>query len=198
MDIVNSAIQVVLDILESMTVAFVLVLIVPFLMLNISPKSSWFLIRKLLPKGVLASFLRAKMYKKMGNYHGSALIVEQIIRVFEGGDFPLGLNSKESEALSFLYSELLSCYLGLGQLDQAASLVLRANGFIGCDGIDGYPEFTVQSAHIVKAGLAASRMLDERGLKKIFKTEDKDLDPSDVVPSDNHGKVIPFHRPTPK
>ena len=206
----NLAMQIVLDIVESIAVTISLVLLAPFLVLRFSAKNSWHLIQHLLPQGVLASFLRAKLSQRLGNHQGAALIFDQIIRVFERGFTPLGSEAEEvEEILMTLYKELLGSYLRLGQFDHASSLVLRANGFIGSDGIEGYPELCVQSAHIVKAGLAAGRLLDEGGLKDLFQSGKPVVVRTSTVPTEipdntvspapvpKEGKVLPFIRPEP-
>ena len=204
MSAIKLAMQVLLDIVESLTVFFSILVFAPFTLFRLSARKHFLLVRRLLPLGVLSSFLRARLSQHLGNHQGAALIYDQIIRLFEGGCTPLDPRHKElTEILEILYPELLASYLSLGRFDHASSLVLRAHGYIGCDGIEGYPELCVQSAHIVKAGLAAGRLLEEGGLKNFFQTDNPQAYKQAAGPvrkaekppvSKGEGKVLPFVR----
>lgn len=207
MRFLSRPIEVILDLVESMVLAIFLAIQAPFLVLRFPLGNHWILLRSLLPEGLWAAYLRSQLNNRMRNFQGSAVLLDQILRACEnryereqGKDFTTG------PALTELYRALMGCYLKMGQFDRAANLVLRAQKCMGVESIKGYAEMGVQSAHIIKAGLAAGKLLDEGGLRDLFDSGKPivirkhtpmgsgDKRPATELHVHKPGKVIPFRQ----
>ena len=67
-----------------------------------------------------------------------------------------------------LYTVLARAYLHAGHIDDAMLVVIRAKKSMGIDRLGGLAELDAKTAHLVRAGLAAGRLLDGGGLATMF------------------------------
>ena len=122
----------------------------------------------LIKRGLFASLLRARLDYKMGNYQQSVVLLSPLVNYLE-----LFLNDKPApfkikRLLCTLYCDLQQLYLLGGQIEDAAQVVIRAHSHLGIDRLPTNPDLDIKSAHVVKAGLAASKLLDEGGLATLM------------------------------
>jgi hypothetical protein len=162
-----------LEILESLGLLICLLLASPFRffrrldhLAQITEHSS-FLIRN----GLFADLLRARLDYRMGNYHQSGVLLAPIIRYLERmiqankeNRSPLKLR----RLLCTLYCDQQQIYFLCGQMEEAVMTVIRAHSFLGIDRLPSNPDLDLKTAHVVKAGVAASKMLEEGGLATLM------------------------------
>jgi hypothetical protein len=123
------------------------------------------------------------------------------LAVVEDSHFEHAQEDSES-VLEFLFAWITNVYLQLAQIDDAALTVIRANKSIGVTKLANVGELDVKTAHIVKAGLAAGRLLDENGTAT-FMVQAGELDQrrkrrnqkKTVLRERVTGKIIPFPIP---
>jgi hypothetical protein len=114
-----------------------------------------------------------------------------------------------TSVLTKMYALLTNTHLRFGHIDDAALALIRAGRSLNIDKIAGVQDFDVKIAQIVRAGIAAGKLLEQGGLttfmlqqpvvKKGKMASDKNTTEGekrgvDVVPSPG-AKVIPFPRP---
>lgn len=125
-------------------------------------------VRFLLPRGFLAALARAKLDAKFGNYERSAIIVNHIATQFEKTSKAKTKDEAFKMAIIDLYTFLLQLYLLGGHIEGATQVVVRARDFLGIAYLPQYPDFDFRTAQIVKAGIAAGRLLEDGGLATLF------------------------------
>ena len=123
----------------------------------------------LLKKRLFAALLRARLDYKMGNFQQSVVLLgpivnhlEQVIRAEPSA--PLRLK----RLLCTLYCDMQQLYLLSGQVEEAVFVVIRAHQCLGLDRLPSNPDLDLKTAHVVKAGLAASKLLEEGGLATLM------------------------------
>lgn len=161
MNITRIAQNAILEALES----FVLLLMWPLCTLILSgfAKIPSFRViwhqRVLYSIGLLSPILRSMVALKLGLRDRGIATLESVVGSLEEELPPQ--KSQLALVLADLYSVLVKAYLSAGDLDDAALTVIRANNCIRVQHLPGIPELSVKIAHVVKAGMAAARMLDE-------------------------------------
>ena len=163
--------NVAIEVLESLGVGICLILAAPLSffrrldhfrhLLEYAP----FLIKS----GLFATLLRARLDYKMGNYQQSVVLLEPIIVELEhlinsNRHTPLRVR----RLLCTLYCDVQQLNLLAGQIEDAVIVVLRAHQCLGLDRLPSNPDFDLKTAHVVKAGLAASKLLEEGGLATLM------------------------------
>lgn len=120
----------------------------------------------LLPQGLLARSARIAIDWRLGNFDLAIVQAEALIGQLEQ-NFQKHPNSHIRRRVLFdLYSVLVRSYLHTGHMDEAMQVVIRANKSLGVDRLLG--ELDAKTAHLVRAGLAAGRLLDGGGLATMF------------------------------
>lgn len=167
--------KVFLEILESIGLLFCLLLAAPFRffrrldhLAQITEYSGF-----LVEKGLFADLLRARLDYRMGNYHQSGVLLQPIIRRLEGEiakskDQEQGAPLKLRRLLCTLYCDQQQLYFLCGQMEEAVITVIRAHQHLGIDRLPSNPDLDLKTAHVVKAGIAASKMLEDGGLATLM------------------------------
>ena len=155
----------VMDIIESIGVAVSILLVKPFMMVSRMDKwmCTWRRILALLPRGLLALVWRAHLEKLLGNSDDVAAILIGVINSLEEeyrGDRD---DRCLKDLLSLYYTELVRNFLVAGRLDDAAMMLIRAHGILGGAHLPDLPRLDIRTAHIIKAGVAAARLIEEGG-----------------------------------
>ena len=123
----------------------------------------------LIPRGLFAPLLRAQLDLKMGNLLQSGNIQNQIIGILEA---ELERTDNESviagRILLRLYSDLMENYILSGRIEDASLIVIRAHQRLGVQALPCNPSFDVRTAHVVKAGIAAGKLLEDGGLATLM------------------------------
>ena len=123
----------------------------------------------LMRKQLLASLLRARLDYSMGNYQQSVVLLAPLVQHIEQllkGPAPVSLKLKR--LLCTLYSDMQRLYLLSGQVEEAVQLVIRAQLHLGIDRLPSNPDLDLKTAHVIKAGLMASKLLEEGGLATLM------------------------------
>lgn len=166
--------------------------------------------RYLLPAQLLSLYVKGRLGLFFGNTQIAVVGCKQVLAYLEKELSERELNEESSllTLMMYIYEELCTLHLSIGQIDEAAGIVLRAYGATGFEALPRFPHLNTQAAHIVKAGLAAGRLLDEGGFKDLFQSgkpiiirtggyKPKKTEQSGAPafsPSGEKGKVIPFRR----
>ena len=203
---------VVMDVMEAVGLLLCSILASPFFFLRSSRGALAFVwsIKALVPRGLLAAAVRAGLDEKLGNHEQAAATYNQLVRMIESEETRYKAEDPKGRVMTDLYSRLLRLHLENGRMDDATLVMIRAHRFLGIDSLPVAPEFDIKTAHIVKAGIAAGRLLDEGGLATLtvrgvsmHKKDTKDL-PTPRAKVWRKGqdslqpplaKVIPFIRP---
>ncbi len=121
------------------------------------------------------------------------------------------------ELMAGVFSHQMRCHLLGGAIEEAMQTLVRARNSLGIERLSAFPEIEFKSAQLVKAGLAAGRLMDGSGLSAflIAPTDGRDRLTSTTVGRRNHsrrlntharlnqgeekrGIVIPMRRPAPE
>lgn len=198
-----------LEILESLGLLVYYVLSVPMGLFRRFDKlyACFYYIKVLLPRGLMAPFLRTQLDTKSRNYLQAANLLDQISIVLE-----VTLEDEKSQSLRRvlcdLYCLLFRSYVLAGNIEDAAITVIRAHQHLGIEKLPSTPHFDVKVAHVVKAGVAAGKLLDDGGLATLMVRPDEDpmllkksprtkagYKPRRVKKTKEGTKIIPFPKP---
>lgn len=163
--------------------------------------TSWSLARELIPYGLHSSAIKAGLGRLCGNLHQSANTWSQILGGLEKlyQDNPSQCSRLE-KVLTKIYSELVENYFLTGFVDDAALIMIRANRIIGLDSLPKTCSFDVRTAHVVKTGIAASKLLEKGGFEAVQISSGKIDDVSDgskqnvKVDLVNHSRMNPLEQ----
>lgn len=158
----------------------------------------------LVKQGLLASVLRGLIDLRLGRVDRTITIFESILGALEEYHFDNPLPQTE-DVLEWLFANVTLLYLQNGHIDDASLTVIRANKSIGVSKLSGVSNLDVKTAHIVKAGIAAGRLLDENG-SATFMVQASELENRRrrrlaqkrkplSGPATQTGKIIPFPLP---
>ena len=221
----KNAVLIILDCLETIGLLVCSLLAGPFLFFRSLDGVMPFLwqLKVLLPRGLFAASLRATLDERLGNFEQAAAIFNHLIRSLEGREPQPQANDPESRLMAYLYNRLARIYLASGRVDDATVVVIRAHRHLGIESLPSIPDLDVRAARIIKAGIAAGKLLDEGGLATLTvraamlrkkdegqktdepKPKKKRMDmpfrygtrSGDQSESERMAKVLPFHKPAP-
>jgi len=122
----------------------------------------------LLPQGLMARSVRAAIDWRLGNFDSAIAQLEGLV----GSNEEYFKEERDSRArrrvLEDLYTVLARAYLHAGHIDDAMLVVIRAKKSMAIERLGGLAELDAKTAHLVRAGLAAGRLLDGGGLATMF------------------------------
>ncbi len=161
----------VLEFLESLGLFLCLLLAAPCGYLRRIDRFSLMLrfVPFLLRHRLFSSVLRSRLDFKMRNYQQAVIGLTPVVTAIER-DFgaELLISAPLRQLLCALYCDMQQLYILSGQISQAVAVVLRAHKILGLDRLPSNPDFDIKTAHIVKAGLAATKMLEDGGLATLM------------------------------
>jgi|GEM_PF-4657656 len=161
---VSAWFTVAVDVLSCMVVGALAVVLSPLHILRGFDK--FFLFgRVLAPLGLLTTGIRTVIDSRLG-YHDRA------VAQLEGMIAHLEKVRKRSKArapqcklvLIELYTAMVRAYMQTGHMDDAMLVIIRAYNSLGVKRLRGLGELDVRTAHIVRAGISAGRLLDDGGM----------------------------------
>ena len=120
------------------------------------------------PQGLLSRFVRAAIDWRLGNFDSAVFQLEFLVTRVENA---LTRNPKSRHigiVLEDFYTLLVRAYLHGGHIDDAMLVVLRAKKHLDCDKLPELARLDAKTAHLVRAGLAAGRLLDGSGLATLY------------------------------
>ncbi len=176
----------------------------------------------LLPQGLLTRSIRAAIDWRLGNFDAAIAQIEGIVGANEDYFKAKPQSRSRKRVLEDIYTVLTRAYLHSGHIDDAMLVIIRAKKCLGVERLGGLAEIDAKTAHLVRAGLAAGRLLDGGGLATMFvktsatpdhEQSKKELlspkrqgatarDTESVIKVEDGAKIIPFRpraddRPTP-
>jgi hypothetical protein len=151
-------------------------------------RSFWY-VWVLFPKGLLAKAFRFAIDWRLGNFSAAINHGEFMINELEKD--PHFSSQTHQRVLADMYAILIRSHLHIGNIDEAMCVVLKSNKILGVNKIVG--NLDAKTAHLVRAGLAAGRLLDGDGLAAMFIKANPAVDSESNLGSKK--KVDPFLDP---
>ncbi len=122
----------------------------------------------LLPQGLMARSIRAAIDWRLGNFDSAIAQLEGLVGANEEFYKDRPTSRARRRVLEDLYTVLARAYMHAGHIDDAMLVVIRAKKCMAIDRLAGLAELDAKTAHLVRAGLAAGRLLDGGGLATMF------------------------------
>jgi hypothetical protein len=146
----------------------------------------------LMRQRLFAALLRARLDYRMGNYQQSVVLLGPVVQHLEHkikSDKALPL--KIRRLLCTLYSDMQTLYLLSGQVEEAVQVVIRAQQNLGIDRLPTNPDLDIRTAHVIRAGLAASKLLEDGGLATLMVRQGEEPIVSRSPAKEPRGKSAP-------
>lgn len=163
----------------------------------------------LAPLGILTRSIRAILDWRVGNFsvaiHQAENILALVLRSYKKSP-----SATKKRVLLDFYTLITRSYLHIGNIDKAMQIVLQAQKNLDVEKLPELYEIDAKTAHLIRAGIAAGRMLEGGGLATMFVKTDhpKNQQPirksgmkTDIKPgassadkknNKKQGKLIPF------
>lgn len=127
----------------------------------------------LVPLRALSRAVRALTDWRVGHFPLAIVQIDSIIlQVLES--YKIKPTMSKRRVLIDLYTVLTRAYLHIGDIDKAMQIILHAEKTIGVNRLTGLADLDAKTAHLIRAGIAAGRMLDGGGMATMFvKTDPK-------------------------
>lgn len=122
----------------------------------------------LLPQGLLTRGIRAGADWRLGDFESAIAQLEGLVGSNEEYFKERPTSRARRRVLEDFYTVLARAYLHAGHIDDAMLVVIRAKKTIGVDRLAGLAKLDAKTAHLVRAGLAAGRLLDGGGIATMF------------------------------
>ena len=122
----------------------------------------------LVPQGLMARSIRAAIDWRLGHFDSAIGQLEGLVGSTEDFYKHRPQSRVRRRVLEDFYTALTRCYLHAGHIDDAMLVVIRAKKSMAIDRLPGLAELDAKTAHLVRAGLAAGRLLDGGGLATMF------------------------------
>ena len=166
---IQQVFEVILEVFETTGLMVCLLLAAPLKFFKSLDKiyASVYYVQVLVPRGLFAPMLKAHLENKMGNHQQSANLLDQVAYILEeceeGEKLP-----NVSKVLCDIYCLLFGQHVLAGNLEEATLTVIRAHQHTGLERLPTTPGFDVKVAHVVKAGIAAGKLLEDGGLATLM------------------------------
>lgn len=122
----------------------------------------------LVPQGLMARSIRAAIDWRFGHFDAAIAQLEGLVGATEDYTRERPNSRVRRRVLEDFYTVLTRAYLHAGHIDDAMLVVIRAKKSMSIDRLPGLAELDAKTAHLVRAGLAAGRLLDGQGLATMF------------------------------
>lgn len=120
------------------------------------------------PQGLLSRFMKAAIDWRLGNFDSAVFQLEFLVTRIENALSRRPKSRPVRIVLEDFYTLLIRSYLHSGHIDDAMLVVLRAKKTLDCDRLPELARLDAKTAHLVRAGLAAGRLLDGGGLATLY------------------------------
>jgi hypothetical protein len=120
------------------------------------------------PQGLLSRFMKAAIDWRLGNFDSAVFQLEFLVTRVENAFVHQPKSRPIRIVLEDFYTLLVRAYLHGGHMDDAMLVVLRAKKTLDCDRLPELARLDAKTAHLVRAGLAAGRLLDGGGLATLY------------------------------
>ena len=145
------------------------------------------------PKGLLSHFVKASIDWRLGNFDAAIFQCEFILSRVEMYQIKHPKYQHANMVLQDFYTLLVRAYLHGGHIDDAMSTVLRAKRTLQLDRLPGLARLDAKTAHLVRAGLAAGKLLEGGGLATLFVKSDAVDRPAKQPPAQNKNTSTSLH-----
>jgi len=126
----------------------------------------------LVPIRALSRMVRAATDWRVGHFPLAIVQIDSIIlQVLES--YNAKATPSKRRVLIDLYTVLTRAYLHVGDIDKAMQIILLAQKSIGVNRLTGLADLDAKTAHLIRAGIAAGRMLEGGGMATMFVKTDK-------------------------
>ena len=161
-----SCYRIIKDLLTGAVLLLIWLVTWPLVALRSSTLSGqcWRCLCMLLKHGQFSRFVRAMLEWRLSNYGEAATQLEAIITVLEDRVTASTRGSTTGVLLSDLYTLLVRLYLYRGHIESALLIILRARKVLRIDRLPALPELDIKTAHLIRAGIAAGKLLDGSSL----------------------------------
>lgn len=135
------------------------------------------------PQGLLSRLVKAAIDWRLGNFDAAVFQMEFLCSRVE---HYLGRHPRYRHAHTVLedfYTLLVRAYLHGGHIDDAMTVVLRAKKHLNADRLPSLARLDAKTAHLVRAGLAAGKLLDGGGLATLFVKSTNDSNAGNPLPA---------------
>lgn len=122
----------------------------------------------LAPQGLLTRSIRAAVDWRLGHFDSAIAQIEGLISANEEYYKKRPEARVRRRVLEDFFTLLARAYLHAGHIDDAMLVVIRAKKSLAIERLPGLAELDAKTAHLVRAGLAAGRLLDGGGLATMF------------------------------
>ncbi len=191
--------SVLLDVVEAILLSFIYVMITPSVLLRCPLRFNRLasLAISLTPQALLGQAMRSALDARTGRTDRAAAGFEGIIGALEECAAKGLVRRHRRAALEELYGAACRSYLRGGHIDDCAQAIIRANKSLSIERVPGLADFDIRCAHIVKAGIAAGRLLGENGLATLMVTAETHIkgDTAKTVKSVRARKPVRLNKP---
>ncbi len=171
-DLVTRIVTGLIDFSSSLALFIYVILVGPLLMLKIpftmGKVYRYFLV--LLPRGGVMHCLKAMVDWRLGNFNAAISQIENVLSLLGIG--VINNNNYRNKLKRVVVEDLLTilsrCYLHMGRIDEAMQVVLRAKKILGIQRLPSLPDLDIKTVQLVRAGLAAGRLLEGDGAASLF------------------------------
>lgn len=120
------------------------------------------------PQGLLSRLVKAAIDWRLGNFDAAVFQMEFLCSRVESYLQRHPRYRHAHTVLEDFYTLLVRAYLHGGHIDDAMMVVLRAKKHLNTDRLPALARLDAKTAHLVRAGLAAGKLLDGGGLATLF------------------------------
>ena len=145
----------------------------PFYVLRGADKALLYF-RVLFPHGLLTMSFRAGIEWQLGNLDRSISSLESLIGFLEEAPKHRMGSKSYRLVIANYYSMMARAYLQRGHVDDAMLVIIRANNSLGIQRLRRLSELDAKTAHIVRAGISAGRLLDHGNLATMMVRSSQD------------------------
>jgi hypothetical protein len=160
-------------------------------------------------QGLLTTAIKIAIEWRLGNFGVAISQAEVLTTILEKYYKQKSRSLVRFRVLADFYTLLARAYMHMGYIDEAMKIIIQAKEVLDIDRLGGLKDLDAKTARLVRAGLAAGRLVDGSGLTALFvktdpvrddtqidkkKGEEKSKKASAVKEKDSSNKVIPFPR----
>lgn len=154
------------------------VLAFPFSLLRICWVNSKFAfsLATLLEEKQLANYLQSRLEWLMGDRTTAIALLDHVVSTLEEAWGSDEISIRQHHALSSCFTILTRYYLFMGRIDEAMVVVLRIKKSLDADALHGVGNLDAKTANLVRAGIAAGRLLEDGGITSMLFKSDSEAD----------------------
>ncbi len=160
----------ILDLLGTALLSVCALVVGPILILRgpLALGRIWQYLWVLLPRGLCTGALRGFIDWRLGNFDSALAQMEGTVGLILSSRAHSQLTPIEKQVLDDIFVLMVRAQLHSGHIDEAMQIVQRACKALGVDRLSRLADIDSKTAHLVRAGLAAGKLLDGEGVATLF------------------------------